>query len=137
MAHGIFKQARQIPFSWEWERDTFRATLVNVDMHPLSLADDRFIADIPPAARLQTVEVTGRRQEGKNYYSDGLVFDVPASVTPASVEIVIWHDTGDERESQLIGAIGQSDEAGAIGFPLYTNGGRIHYVLPDGAPLMH
>jgi len=137
MAHGIFTQARQIPLSWDWERDTFRATLVNVDAHPLSLADDRFLADIPPAARLQTVEVTGRRQEGKNYYSDGLVFDVPAAVTPTSVEIVIWHDTGDERESQLIGAIGQSDEGGAIGFPLYTSGGRIHYVLPDGAPLMH
>jgi len=137
MTHGIFKQARQIPLSWDWERDTFRATLVNVDAHPLSLADDRFIADIPPAAGVQTVEVTGRRQEGKNYYSDGIVFDVPASATPASVEIVIWHDTGDERTSQLIGAIGQSDEGGATGFPLYTTGGRIHYVLPDGAPLMH
>jgi hypothetical protein len=136
MAHGIFKQARQIPLSWDWERDTFRATLVNVDAHPLSLTGDRFIADISPAARVQTIEIIGRRQEGKNYYSDGLVFDVPASVPAASVEIVIWHDTGDEYTSQLIGAIGHSDDDGAIGFPLYTNGGRIHYVLPDGAPLM-
>lgn len=131
MANGTFSQMRLIPFSWDWERDTFRATLVDVDQHPLSLTEDRFIADIPPASRVQTVELTGRRQEGARHYCDGFSFDgVGTPDNPINVEIIFWQDTGNETNSLLIGVLSYK------GKPITMIGGTLSYILDDN-PLMY
>ena len=130
MGNGLFYSAKEIAAT-QGDLDPLAyplmATLAWTDEYPLSRLADKTLSDIPPDARLATVQVHGVRVEhsesGTLVYCDDIYFP-PVGEPRQHAVIVIWQDTGDESTSPLWSIAGQ----------LELNGGDVTLAL-TGEPL--
>jgi hypothetical protein len=93
----------------DWVNDTIQATLVNTSLYTVDLANDEYIVDVPSAAVIDTVTVTGK--------SNALgVFDADATTFPNVVDgavvgaLILWKNTDFDNSSPLLAYIDNAPE---------------------------
>jgi len=86
----------------DWLTSTIKASIVATSGYTFPPTHDR-IDDVPSGARLSTITLSGKTLSN-GVYSATSPLNFP-SVTGASQGLFIWHDTGTESTSPLIGWI--------------------------------
>lgn len=110
----------------DFDTDDIRVILIDVADYTLDATNHDFLDDIPGAARVATVALTGESVTGRVFDANDAVF---TSVTgDVSEALVIYKHTGTEGTSRLIAYIDT-----ATGLPVTPNGADITVQWDNGA----
>ncbi|MFI8696770.1 hypothetical protein [Dietzia maris] len=128
MANALFDNGREgfLDGSINWQSDNIKAVLVDTGAYTASLASNKFLADIPSAARVATSpNLTGKTSTGGVADANDVTF---TSVSGPTVEaVVLYKDTGNASTSRLIAYIDTG-----TGLPITPNGGDIATAWSNG-----
>lgn len=129
MANALYDNGREgfLDGSINWQSDSIKAVLVDTGAYTASLASNKFLADIPSAARVATSpNLTGKTSTGGVADANDVTF---TSVSGPTVEaVVLYKDTGNASTSRLIAYIDTG-----TGLPITPNGGDIATAWSNGA----
>lgn len=129
MAKGLYDKGRDkfATGDIDWVNDTLRAVLIDTSVYTVNLATDEYLSDVPLAARIATVTLSGRSTSGAGVCdADDTTFSnvaTGANVTAA----VIFKDIGIENASPLVH---YDDEAAQ--FPITGDGDNVVIRWNDG-----
>lgn len=108
------------------DADDIRVILVDLADYTLDITNHDFLDDVPAAARVAVVALTGESVAGRVFDANDAVF---ASVTgDPSEALIIYKHTGTESTSRLIAYIDT-----ATGLPVTPNGADITVQWDNGA----
>ena len=127
MATGMFEKgvAAIMGANIDLINDQIAALLIDLSYYTPDLDNDLSQADIPEAAQIAQVALTGKTLDGTTYRADDSVF---TSVTGAKVDaIVLMLDTDNTGTSLLIHYIDD-----AVEFPITPDGTNITIEWSDG-----
>lgn len=106
---------------------TVSAVLIKSGSYTPDLAVDTFQSDIPEAAQVAEVIMTGKTIDGRTFRADDVVF--PSVATGADiVGVVLLKDANTQAASRLICYLDNAAE-----FPITTDGTNITIVWDTGA----
>ena len=108
--------------------DSITALLVDPGFYTPDLSLDTSQDDIPEAARISEVELTGNTLDGTTFRADDVTFNsVPTTVSEASA-VVVFFNSGVYNTSTLIAYIDNAPE-----FPITPDGGDIVIAWDTGS----
>jgi hypothetical protein len=110
----------------DWETDTIKAVLIDLDKYTPSILTHQSLADIPSAARV-SVSPALTAKSASNGVADAGDITFPSVTGPQSEALALYKDTGNAATSLLICFI---DTAG--GLPVYPGGSDISVVWDNG-----
>lgn len=129
MSNALYDSGREgfLDGSINWQTDAIKAVLVDTGAYTPSMATNKFLADIPSAARIATSpNLSGKTSTGGVADANDVTF---TSVSGATVEaLVLYKDTGNASTSRLIAYIDTG-----TGLPITPNGGDIATAFSNGA----
>lgn len=117
MANALYDSGRNafLVGSINWTTDTIKAVLVDAADYTVDLATHDFLDDVPVAARVATVTLSGKTAVGG--VADAADATFLAVTGDESEAVVLYKDTGVEATSQLIAYIDT-----ALGLPIIPSG---------------
>lgn len=128
MSNALYDSGREgfLDGSINWQTDAIKAVLVDTGTYTPALATNKFLADIPSAARIATSpNLSGKTSTGGVADANDVTF---TSVSGATVEaLVLYKDTGNASTSRLIAYIDTG-----TGLPITPNGGDIATAFSNG-----
>jgi len=128
MAKGLYDKGRDkfATGDIDWVNDSMRAVLVDKSQYTADLANDEYLSDVPLAARIKAVTLSGRSTANGVCDADDTTFANVA--TGASVgAVLIFKDIGIDSASPLVH---YDDEA--TGLPKTGDGDDIVVRWDDG-----
>jgi hypothetical protein len=128
MANGMYSKGLEafLTGNVNWEADTIKAVLLDLDRYSPNLLSHQVLADIPSAARV-SISPALTAKTATNGVADAGDVTFPSVSGPQSEGIALFKDTGNEATSTLICFI---DTAG--GLPVYPGGSDISVVWDNG-----
>lgn len=110
-----------------WESDTIKAVLVDLNLYTPNLNTDQFLSDIPSGARVSTSPALSSKS-ASNGVADAADVTFSAVSGAQSEALALYKDTGDASTARLICIIDT-----ATGLPVTPGGGDISVVWDNGA----
>ncbi len=129
MAKGLYDKGRDkfAIADIDWVNDTLRAVLVDTSLYTVDLVNDEYLSDVPLAARIVTVTLSGRSSAAGVVDADDTTF--PNVAAGAAVgAVVIFKDIGIDNASPLAH---YNDEAS--GLPITGDGDDVVVRWDNGA----
>lgn len=128
MANALYTAGKQALLTGgiAWGTDDIRAILIDAADYTVNLSTHDNLDDIPAAARVATVALTGETASGG--VADAADTTFTAVSGDVSEAVVLYKHTGTEATSTLIAYIDT-----ATGLPVTPNGGDITVTWSNGA----
>lgn len=110
----------------DWETDTIKAVLVDLDLYTPNVLSHSILSDIPSGARISTSPALTAKT-ASNGVADAADITFPSVTGPQCEALVLYKDSGADATSPLICII---DTAG--GLPVFPGGSDISVVWDNG-----
>lgn len=111
--------------SIKWTTDNLKVCLLDAGAYTANLATDKFLSDIPAAARIASSNVLTNRTATAGV-ADADDMSYPAISGPSIEAFVLYADTGVPTSSRLLAYFDTG-----TGLPFTTNGGEVDIIWPS------